>query len=240
MLVDLFIPCFIDQLFPETAFNMVKVLEKLGCEVHYNKNQTCCGQPAFNNGNWDEARKIGQKFLSDFSEYDHFIVAPSGSCTGYVRNHYQRLFHNSPDHNAVKKVNTHLFEFAEFLVKVLKITDVGASFPVKATYHDGCGSLRECGLKSEPRELLSHVRGLELVEMKECETCCGFGGTFAVKYEPIATGMAYTKVKSALETKAEYMISSDLSCFLHLDSYIQEQGLNLKCIHIADVLAQGW
>jgi len=240
MLVDLFIPCFIDQLFPETAFNMVRVLEKLGCEVHYNKNQTCCGQPAFNNGNWDEARSIGQKFLKDFSDYDHFIVAPSGSCTGYVRSHYQRLFHNSPDHNAVKKVNTHLFEFAEFLVKVLKVTDVGASFPVKATYHDGCGSLRECGIKNEPRELLSHVDGLELVEMKECETCCGFGGTFAVKYEPIATGMAYTKVKSALETKAEYMISSDLSCFMHLDSYIREQGLNLKCMHIADVLVQGW
>lgn len=240
MTVDLFIPCFVDQIYPETAFNMVKVLEKAGCKVHYNKNQTCCGQPAFNNGYWEEARSIGNKFLKDFSSYDHYIVALSGSCTGYIRNYYQRLFHNSAEHNESKKVNMHLFEFTEFLVDVLKITDFGAVFSGRATYHDGCGSLRECGIKSAPRELLKKVEGLELLEMKDCETCCGFGGTFTVKYEPIATGMAYSKVKSALETKADYLISADLSCLIHLESYIKEQGLNLKCLHIADVLASGW
>ncbi|MFT4060885.1 MAG: (Fe-S)-binding protein [Edaphocola sp.] len=240
MRVDLFIPCFVDQLFPETGFNMVKVLEKFNCEVHYNTQQTCCGQPAFNSGFWDEARAIGRKFLKDFGQNDHYIVAPSGSCTGYVRNYYPKLFENSSEHNAAKKVKVHLFEFTEFLTTVLHVTDVGASLHTKATYHDGCGSLRECGIKQPPRQLLENVKGLELVEMKECETCCGFGGTFAVKFEPISTGMAYTKVKSAIETGADCIVSGDLSCLLHVDSYIKHQGLNMKTMHIADVLASGW
>ncbi len=240
MKVDLFIPCFIDQLFPETGFNMVRVLEKFECEVSYNTQQTCCGQPAFNSGFKDEARAIGKKFLHDFSRSDHFIVAPSGSCTGYVRNYYAGMFENSSEHNQVKKVNTHLFEFSEFLVQVLHLGDVGASFHAKATYHDGCGSLRECGIKQQPRQLLEQVRGLELIEMKEAETCCGFGGTFAVKYEPISIGMAQNKVDSALATGAEYIISADLSCLLHLESYIQEKKLPIKTMHLADVLVQGW
>lgn len=240
MNVDLFIPCFVDQLYPETGFNMVKILEKAGCTVHYNKEQTCCGQPAFNNGYRDEARSIGKKFLKDFSGSDNYVVCLSGSCTGYTRNYYQRIFNNTTEHNEVKKVNKRIFEFTEFLVDILKITDFGSVFPGKATYHDGCGSLRECGIKNAPRELLKNVERLELVEMKEAETCCGFGGTFALKFEPIATSMAHSKIKSSLETKAEYLISSDLSCLMHLEAYIKEQGLNLKCLHIADVLASGW
>lgn len=240
MKVDLFIPCFVDQLFPETGFNMLKVLEKFNCEVEYNAQQTCCGQPAFNSGYWDEAKVIGRKFLKDFSDTDHYIVAPSGSCTGYVRNYYQKLFENSAEHNDYKKVKMHLFEFTEFLVNVLHVTDVGATLHTKATYHDGCGTLRECGVKQQPRQLLEHVKGLELTEMKECETCCGFGGTFAVKYEPISTGMAYTKVQSAVETGAEYMISTDLSCLMHMDTYIRKHNMPLKTMHIADVLASGW
>lgn len=240
MKVDLFIPCFVDQLFPETGFNMVKVLEKFNCEVNYNTQQTCCGQPAFNSGYWDEAKAIGRKFLKDFSGADHYIVAPSGSCTGYVRNYYQKLFENSAEHNDYKKVKMHLFEFTEFLVNVLHATDVGASLHTKATYHDGCGTLRECGVKQQPRQLLEHVKGLELTEMKECETCCGFGGTFAVKYEPISTGMAYTKVQSAVATGADCMISTDLSCLMHMDTYIRKHNIAMKTMHIADVLASGW
>ncbi len=240
MKVDLFIPCFVDQFYPETGFNMVKVLEKFNCEVHYNEQQTCCGQPAFNSGYWDEARTIGKKFLKDFSGTDHYIVAPSGSCTGYVRNYCQKLFDNTSEHNEVKKVKTHLFEFTEFLVNVLHVTDTGASLYTKATFHDGCGTLRECNVKSQPRQLLAQVKGLELQEMKECETCCGFGGTFAIKHEPISTGMAYTKVQSAIETGADCIISTDLSCLMHIDAYIQKNGLKMKTMHIADVLASGW
>ena len=240
MRVQLFVPCSVDQMFPETAFNMVKVLEKLDCEVHYNTKQTCCGQPAFNGGFWGDAREVGEKFLKDF-EGDDYIVAPSGSCTGFVRNYYTELFENTSFHNSYKQVQSNLFEFSEFLVDVLKVEDVGARLAGKATYHDGCASLRECNIKDAPRKLLQNVKGLELEEMSEAETCCGFGGTFSVKFEPISIGMADQKIVSALATQADYMISGDLSCLMHLDTYFKKQQKgDMKMMHIADVLAQGW
>jgi L-lactate dehydrogenase complex protein LldE len=219
--------------------NMVKVLEKLGCTVSYNAKQTCCGQPAFNAGYRDEAKSVATKFLHDFKE-DAYIVSPSGSCTGYVRNYYDKLFANSSDHNLCNQVQGNAYEFTEFLTKVLKIDDVGAELQGKATYHDACGALRECGIKDAPRRLLSKVNGLELVEMKECETCCGFGGTFAVKFEPISIGMAQVKVKSALDTGAQYIITTDVSCMMHIQGYINENKFPIKTMHIADVLASGW
>ncbi len=237
MKVQLFIPCFVDQLYPETGMNMVRVLEKLGCDVSYNTKQTCCGQPAFNAGYWDEAKSVAKKFLHDF-EGDGYIVSPSGSCTGYVRNYYDKLFDNSSDHNLSNAVRTNAYEFSEFLVNILKVEDVGAKLEGKATYHDACGALRECGIKEAPRKLLHHVKGLELVEMAESETCCGFGGTFAVKFEPISIGMAQTKVKSAMDTGARYMITTDVSCMMHIQGYIDKQGLPIQTMHIADVLAR--
>jgi L-lactate dehydrogenase complex protein LldE len=237
--VQLFIPCFVDQLYPETGMNMVKVLEKLGCTVSYNAKQTCCGQPALNAGYWDDAKAVAQKFLQDFKE-DCYIVSPSGSCTGYVRNYYEKVFDNSANHNLNLQVSRNMFEFTEFLTEVLKVEDLGATLYGKATYHDACGALRECGIKQAPRKLLKHVRGLELVEMKEAETCCGFGGTFAVKFEPISMGMAQTKVQSALDTGAEYMISTDVSCMMHIQGYIDKNELPIQTMHIADVLASGW
>ncbi len=192
MNVQLFIPCFIDQLSPETAFNMVKVLEKAGCTVSYNESQTCCGQPAFNAGYWDEAKSVCSKFIKDFSGTD-YIVGPSASCVGFVRNYYNKLFDNSSVHNEVKDLGKRIFEFSEFLVNVLNIENVGASLNCKATYHDSCAGLRECKIKKEPRKLLANVKGLELVEMNDVETCCGFGGTFAVKFEPISIGMGEQK-----------------------------------------------
>jgi L-lactate dehydrogenase complex protein LldE len=237
--VQLFIPCFVDQLYPETGMNMVKVLKKLGCNVHYNPKQTCCGQPAFNAGYWDDAKAVATKFLHDFDE-EYFIVAPSGSCAGYVRNHYEKMFAHSDAHNLSKRVQHYMYEFTEFLTDVMRVTDIGAVFEGKATYHDACGALRECGIKQGPRTLLQHVKGLELTEMKESETCCGFGGTFAIKYEPISIGMAQTKVQSALETGAQYMISTDVSCMMHIQGYIEKNKLPMQTLHIADVLASGW
>ncbi len=234
--VQLFIPCFVDQLYPETGMNMVKVLEKLGCDVSYNPNQTCCGQPAFNAGYWDEAKSVAKKFLKDFNS-DTYIVGPSGSCTGYVRNSYERMLEDGPEHLHSTQVGHKMFEFSEFLTEILKVEDVGATFEGKATYHDACGALRECGIKEAPRKLLGKVKGLELAEMKECETCCGFGGTFAVKYEPISIGMAQTKVQSAIDAGAEYIISTDVSCLMHIQGYIDKEGLPIKTMHIADVLA---
>lgn len=239
MKVQLFIPCFVDQLYPQTAFNMVKVLEKACCEVHYNTNQTCCGQPAFNAGFWDEARDVCSKFIKDFEGAD-YIVAPSASCVGFVRNYYSKLFENSSQHNNVKDLGKRIYEFSEFLTDVLKIENYGAILNGKATYHDSCAALRECKIKTAPRKLLSFVKGLELVEMNDVETCCGFGGTFAVKFDAISSGMADQKINNALATGAEYIISTDLSCLMQLDGFIKNKNLPLKTMHLADVLANGW
>ena len=234
--VQLFIPCFVDQLFPQTAFNMVSVLEKAGCIVDYNTNQTCCGQPAFNAGFRDEAKEVCSKFIRDFSGAD-YVVAPSASCVGFIRNYYPQIFDNSSVHNPVKDLQKRTFEFSEFLVNILQVDDFGAALQGKATYHDSCAGLRECRIKEEPRRLLSKVRGLELLEMKDVETCCGFGGTFAVKFEAISISMADQKVTNALETGADYIISTDLSCLMHLDGFIRKNNLPIKTRHIADVLA---
>lgn len=239
MNVQLFIPCFVDQLYPDTAFNMIKVLEKAGCTVSYNPNQTCCGQPAFNAGFWDESKSVCSKFIKDFNGTDP-VVAPSASCVGFVRNYYGKLFENSSLHNEVKDLGARTYEFTDFLVNVLKVENFGASLPGKATYHDSCAGLRECKIKQEPRKLLSNVKGLTLTEMNDVETCCGFGGTFAVKYEAISIGMGEQKVENAVATGAEYIISTDLSCLMHLQGYINHKGINVKTMHIADVLASGW
>jgi L-lactate dehydrogenase complex protein LldE len=239
MNVQIFIPCFVDQLYPSVAFNMVKVLRKAGCTVEYNTNQTCCGQPAFNAGFWSEAKAVCNKFIKDFSGSD-YIVTPSASCTGFVRNYYSKLFEDSSRINEVKELSSRLYEFSEFLIKILNVDDFGATLRGKATYHDSCAALRECKIKEEPRRLLSKVAGLELTEMNDVETCCGFGGTFAVKFEPISIAMADQKITNASDTNAEYIISTDMSCLMHLDGYIKNKNYNIKTLHLADVLASGW
>jgi L-lactate dehydrogenase complex protein LldE len=236
MNVQIFVPCFIDQLYPNVAFNMVKVLEKAGCSVTYNANQTCCGQPAFNAGFWGEAKDVCDKFMKDFAG-SNYIVAPSASCVGFVRNYYQKIYENSTKKESVAKLANRIFEFSDFLVNVLKVEDFGVEFNAKATYHDSCAALRECKIKNEPRQLLSKVKGLEMVEMNDVETCCGFGGTFAVKFEPISVAMADQKIVNATATKAEYIISTDMSCLMHIDGCIKHKSSNLKVLHLADVLA---
>jgi len=239
MTVELFIPCFIDQLYPQTAYNTVKVLEKAGCKVKYNAEQTCCGQPAFNAGYWDEAKAIGYKFLEDFSD-NVVIVSPSASCTGMVKNYYNDLFTNTAIHNKCRSIQSHIIELSDFLVNVLNKDYFGAELEGKAVYHDSCAGLRECKIKVEPRALLEKVHGLELLEMPDTETCCGFGGTFAVKFEGISSAMAQQKVNNALAVGAEYIISTDISCLMHLQAYIDKENLKIKTMHLADVLANGW
>lgn len=239
MKVELFIPCFIDQLHPDTAMNTVKVLEKAGCVVDYNPEQTCCGQPAFNAGFWDEAKEVGTKFLDDFSE-NSVIVSPSASCTGMVRNYYTDLFLNTTKHNKCRAVQANIFELSEFLVNILQFEYFGAELEGRAVYHDSCSGLRECKIKEQPRKLLEQVHGLEIVPLHHGETCCGFGGTFAVKFDAISTAMAQQKVDNALAVGADYIISTDTSCLMHLQAYIDKQGLAIKTMHLADVLANGW
>jgi len=238
MEVDIFIPCFIDQVYPQTGFNMVKVLEKAGVKVHYNTNQTCCGQFAFNSGYWDEARKLGVKLIKEFNN-NRPIVGPSASCIGYIKNYFDELFYNSAYHNDYKQMQRNIYEVTDFLVNVIKVTDFGSVFEHKVTYHDSCAALREYGLKEEPRKLLRKVKGLELIEMEDTNTCCGFGGTFAVKFEPISAAMAEQKVDHALDTGAEYIVSTDSSCLMHQYGYIKKHNLPLKVAHVMDVLASG-
>ncbi|MBN1651857.1 MAG: (Fe-S)-binding protein [Bacteroidales bacterium] len=236
MNVEAFIPCFIDQFYPETGKNMIKLLEKLGQDVNYNPNQTCCGQMAFNSGFWDEAKELGEKFIKDF-QGKNYVVSPSASCTGMVKRQYPKLFHNSALHNESKHLQKSIYEITDFIVNVLKKTDVGAEFNYKVTYHESCASKREYGLKNEPRLLLAKVKGLELIEMEEPDSCCGFGGTFSVKFEGISSAMAQQKVERALATGAEYLVSTDSSCLMNINGYIEKHKLPIKCIHIVDLLA---
>jgi len=215
---------------------MVKILEKVGCNVVYNANQTCCGQPAFNAGFWGESKEVCSKFMTDFADVD-YIVAPSASCIGFVRNYYPKLFDTAANHKEIVQLGKKSYELTDFLVNVLQIEDTGATFNGKVTYHDSCAALRECGLKNEPRKLLQNVKGLELVEMNDNETCCGFGGTFAVKFEPISIAMADQKISNATTTNAEYIVSTDMSCLMHIDGRLKNKQSNIQVVHIADILA---
>jgi len=226
MRVAIFIPCFIDQLYPQVGIAMVKVLRRLGINPEFPAAQTCCGQPAFNTGYWDEARQLAQRYCEIFAGYDA-IVCPSGSCTAMVRIFYPELGVTPPD----------TFEFAEFLVKKLGKTDVGARFPGKVTFHDGCHGLRELRIKSEPRLLLDKVRDLQLVEMDQAETCCGFGGTFSVKFPMISYAMDEVKAESIKRTGAEYVVSLDSSCLMQIDGYLKRHKIPVKPLHLAEILA---
>ena len=241
MKVDIFIPCFIDQLFPQTGMNMVKILRKLGCEVHYNPAQTCCGQPAYNSGFYEDSREIASKCMKDLGSDSEYIVIPSASCAGMMKNSYKELFKGTTRRKECMDFSKKVREFSDFVVNVLNVEKIdGAKLIGKATYHDSCSALRECNIKSEPRKLLSGVEGLELLEMEATNDCCGFGGSFAVKFEPISIGMGDQKIDNALKTGADYLISTDSSCLMHLGGYIEKQNKDIRPIHLVDVLASGW
>ena len=239
MNVHVFIPCFIDQLYPTAGFNTIKVLEKAGCTVTYNQDQTCCGQPAFNAGYWGESREVCNKFINDFSGADH-IVVPSASCTGFIKNYYSKIYDNASNQKDIKGLQDKVYELSDFLVNVLNIQDLGAQFDGVATYHDSCAALRECKVKNEPRQLLEKVKGLKLIELQDNETCCGFGGTFAVKFEGISVAMGEQKVQNVVKTNADYLISTDLSCLMHIGGVMEKMELPIKSLHLADVLASGY
>lgn len=234
--VDVFIPCFVDQLEPEIGKNLVKILEHVGCKVHYNPQQTCCGQPQFNSGYMKESRELAQKFLKDFAG-ERYIVSPGGSCTGFIKRRYASLFENENDKKAAEQLSNRLFDICDFLVNVLKIEDLGATFNAKVTVHDSCSALREYGMTTEPRTLLQHVKGLEIVEMEESTTCCGFGGTFSLKQKEISSAMVEQKVRFAQETGAEYITGTEYSCLMNIKAYIDRNNISLKPIHIVNILS---
>jgi L-lactate dehydrogenase complex protein LldE len=237
--VDIFIPCYIDQLFPDAAWSMVKILEKLHCKVHYNPEQTCCGQPAWTAGKKELTKPVAEKWMKDFSS-GNYVVCPAGSCVGMVRNYYHEMFMNSSYHLTLRAVQAKTFELSEFLLNIIEKDELGARLQGKAVFHDACSALRECKIKEGPRRLLANVAGLELIEVPDAETCCGFGGAFSVKYEAISTAMAEQKVNNAIALGADFIISTDLSCLMHLEGYIRKKKLPIKTMHLAEVLASGW
>ncbi len=236
MTVTLFIPCFVDLLYPQVGIAMVQILEKLGHKVVCPDGPACCGQPAFNTGYWDESREVAVKVLESLKDSEVVVIA-SGSCGAMLKVFYPELFAGTKYEAMARELAPKCFEFSGFLVNKLGITDVGARFPHKVTFHDGCHGLRELHNKRPPRELLAKVSGLELVEMREAETCCGFGGTFSAKFPMISTAMGDVKCASALETKADYIVSSDSSCLMQIQGLVDRQRQPIKTIHLAEVLA---
>lgn len=237
MKISLFIPCFVDACFPQVGISMVQVLERLGHQVDYPEDFTCCGQPAFNSGYWDEARAVAETVLGMYRDAE-VIVSVSGSCGAMAKSFYLDLFRGRPQEADARAMSAKVWEFTDFLVTKLGVTDVGARFPAKVTIHDGCHGLRELGIKKQPRALLAKVRDLQVIEMKEAETCCGFGGTFAVKFPMISSAMGENKCASVLETGADYVVSCDSSCLMHIQGLADRQQKAIRTMHVAEVLAK--
>jgi L-lactate dehydrogenase complex protein LldE len=228
--VSLFVTCIVDQLFPQVGIAMTEVLERLGYPVDFPVAQTCCGQPAFNSGYPEEARTVARHFLNVFRDAE-YIVVPSGSCASMISHHYAEIFGDQPE------LASRVWEFSKFLLEVAQVEDVGARFEGMVTYHDSCHALRELHIKDGPRRLLAKVRGLTLREMEPAEECCGFGGTFSVKFPEVSGGMARTKIDSILKTEASTVVSIDSSCLMQLQGVIDRAGLPIRTLHLAEVLA---
>jgi L-lactate dehydrogenase complex protein LldE len=234
--VGLLVTCLIDFIRPSVGFAAVKLLEDAGCIVEVPR-QSCCGQPAFNSGDRKTAREIAEQVIAAFEPYD-YVVVPSGSCGGMVKTHYPELFHNDP--NRLPRADAladKTFELVSFLVDVLGVTKVASRFAGSVTYHDSCSGLRELGVRAQPRKLLSGVAGLTLIEMRDADVCCGFGGTFCVKYHDISNAIVGKKADNIAATGAGTLLAGDLGCLMNMAGKLQREGKSVEARHVAEVLA---
>jgi len=238
MRVGLFVTCLVDLMRPRIGFAAIRLLEAAGCEVVVPRSQTCCGQPGYNSGDRASAQALARKVLDEFEGFD-YVVAPSGSCAGMIRTHYPELFHDAPDElERVRKLCERTYELTDFLVSVAKLGAVPGNLNSTITYHDSCAGLRELSIKGQPRQLLAKVPGLKLIEMEEAETCCGFGGTFSVKFGEISTHIAERKCANIAASGAETVVLGDLGCMLNIEGRLRRRGdTKTKVLHIAEVLA---
>jgi L-lactate dehydrogenase complex protein LldE len=236
---SLMITCLGDALFPRVGLAAVKILENLGVAVDFPAAQTCCGQPAFNSGYQDDARRAARAFLRAFAGSD-CVVSISGSCAAMVREHYPRLFAGYPEEAAAKALAAHTYELSEFLVDVLEVEELPVVFKGRATLHHSCHTLRLLGVAEQPQRLLRMVEGLEYVPLAKAGDCCGFGGTFAVKMPAISTAMVDEKVDHVLETGADLLVGLDMSCLMNIAGRLQRRGSLVQTKHLAEVLAEGW
>jgi L-lactate dehydrogenase complex protein LldE len=237
MRVALFVSCLVDLFRPSVGFAAVKLLEDAGCEVVVPEMQTCCGQPAYNQGARTETVELARQTIDAFLGFD-YVVVPSGSCAGMLRKHYPTLF--SPDDPFFAKAESlasRVFELVSFLTDVLGVDQIERQLSVKATYHDSCSGLRELDIKDQPRRLLASIDGLRLSEMEDAEVCCGFGGTFCVKYPDISTKMVSDKVRSVEESDADLLLAGDLGCLLNMAGRLKRLGSRIDVRHVAEVLA---
>jgi L-lactate dehydrogenase complex protein LldE len=235
--VSLFITCLVDEFFPDVGESMVSVLRRLGVQVEFNSQQTCCGQPAFNTGYRRYAFDLGKRFLDVFADAD-YVVAPSGSCVSMVKHYYSDLFKDDPvSLKRAGELGARAHELSDFLVNVLGVENVGASFRGRVTYHDGCHLLRELRIAQEPRRLIRAVRGIEFVEMDNADQCCGFGGTFAVKMADISGAMVCDKIEGIKRAKADMVVACDSSCLMQIAGALKRQGSPIKTMHLAQLLA---
>jgi len=236
MKVSFFATCLVDQLFPQVGLDSVHLLEKLGVEVEYDENQTCCGQPAFNTGYVEETRKVARQFLKVFREKE-YIVSPSGSCAAMIKCHYPDLFEEgTPEFKDSEEVSKRVYELSDFLVSVLKVTDVGARFPNKVTFHDSCHQYRQLGVYDQPRQLIRNVKDIEFIEMEDSTRCCGFGGTFSVKFADVSAAMVKEKVNRILESGAEYVVATDVSCLMNITGCLTRNSYPVQSMHLAELL----
>ncbi len=233
---SLFVTCIVDQLYPGVGVSAVRVLRRLGVEVDFPADQSCCGQPLYNSGFTRQARSLARKTLESLS-LSQYVVVPSGSCAAMLKNFYRELFAGDPEwEGRAEQLAGRVYEFSEFLVKVLGVTDVGSVFPARATYHSSCHLLREMEVRDEPLALLEQVGELDLRPLPQAATCCGFGGTFSVKYPHISEGMLQDKITNVLSTGANTLIACDISCLMHIGGGLSRQGQPVVTRHIAEVL----
>ena len=235
--VSLFIQCLVDSMFPETAEAMITVFQRLNIAFDYPTEQTCCGQPAFNSGYRNDAAVAARRFVEIFED-EEIIVCPSGSCVHMVRHHYPELFKDDPDMLArATAVGKKTFEFTQYLVDELNLSNIGSEFNGSVTYHDSCHLTRGLNINSQPRTLLRHINGLEFIEMKDSDTCCGFGGTFAMNYPEISTAMVDDKIENILASGAKIVTGCDISCLMNIQGRLSRRGEDVKVMHIAELLA---
>jgi len=235
--VGLFATCLMNAMRPNIGFASAKLLEDAGCEVHVPPTQTCCGQPGYNSGDYDGARALAKQVIAAFEGFD-YVVGPSGSCMATIRHDYPDLFADMADWRArAEAMSAKSYELLSFLTDVMGVTEVDARYEGAVTYHDSCSGLRSLGVKGQPRQLLGSVQGLELREMADTDVCCGFGGTFCVKYPEISEKIADDKIANADATGATTLLGGDLGCLLHLAGRMRRRGLPVKVYHTAEVLA---
>ncbi|MFT4171538.1 MAG: (Fe-S)-binding protein [Rhodocyclaceae bacterium] len=235
--VGLFATCLMNLFRPSIGFASVKLLEEAGCTVEVPQNQTCCGQPGYNSGDFDAARALARQVIETFESYD-YVVGPSGSCMATIRHDYPELFRDDPAWSGrASALAAKSYELMSFLVDVLKVERVAAHYVGAVTYHDSCSGLRGLGIKGQPRKLLSSVEGLHLVEMEDTEVCCGFGGTFCVKYPEISERMVDDKIANATKTQADTLVGGDLGCLMNIAGRAARLGVPLRVFHTAEVLA---